>query len=64
MRYLKVHVEGCHPGCQADLYEALDDLCDYTEKDFEAIAQDAVNEHIGSWSMELVDEDDVPEGDR
>lgn len=63
MRYLKVHVEGCNVGCGGALYSALDDLTRYTEEDLLQIGQDMANEEH-SWGMEVVDESEVPEGDR
>jgi len=63
-RYLKVHVEGCHVGCDADLYAALDHPeGEYKAGELEQWAQDLVNERH-SWGYEVVDESDVPEGER
>lgn len=64
MKYLKVHVEGCHQGCDTDLYTALDSLTAYTSYELERIGQDLVNEYVGGWGAERVDESEVPEGDR
>lgn len=68
MKYLRVTVEGCHVNCNADLYTALDQLSDeqggYTEEVLLEIGQEMVNEHMGGWGHEVVDEDQVPVGDR
>lgn len=63
MKYLKVHVEGCHIACDADLYAPLDPLTEYREEDLLDIAQEMVNERH-SWGTQVVDEDEVPERER
>lgn len=63
MTWLKVAIEGCHPGCDADLYTELDPLTRYTEKELLDIGQDMVNERH-SWGIELIEDDAVPDGER
>lgn len=64
MKYLRVDVEGCVQGCCNDpLYSGLDPLTEYDEDALLEIGQDMVNEQH-SWGFRVVDEEDVPEGDR
>lgn len=64
MKYLRVDVEGCVLGCcNNPIYEPLDPLTEYTEEDLLSIGQDVVNEQH-SWGYVVVDEDEVPEGER
>lgn len=62
-RYLKVEIEGCNVGCGQTVYARLDDLTEYTDDDLEEIGQDEANE-VHSWGYSVVDESEVPEGDR
>jgi len=64
VKYLRVDVEGCHINCDETLYTPLDPLTQYTEKDLLEIGQEMVNEHVGGWGCKVIDEDEVPEGDR
>lgn len=63
MKYLKVTIEGCNVGCGETRYEPLDGLTQYSEQDLIEIGQDAANE-AHSWGYAVVDEDEVPVGDR
>lgn len=65
MRYLKVTVEG--PSRTHVVYEALDPLTDemgeYTEDILTEIGETLVA-NVYSWGYAVVDEDEVPDGDR
>lgn len=61
MKYLRVTVEG--PYDTTTVYEALDPLTEYTEKDLLEIGQDVV-QNVYTWGHAVVDESEVPDGDR
>jgi hypothetical protein len=62
-KYLRVDIEGCVQGCSKDpVYTPLDDV-EYTDEELCDIGQDAANEEH-SWGYKVVDESEVPEGER
>ncbi|AFU62113.1 hypothetical protein D854_gp29 [Streptomyces phage R4] len=63
MKYLKVEIEGKFVGSDVTLYARLDGDEEYTDADLDEIAQNLVNEEF-PWGQSVVDERDVPEGDR
>ncbi|AFO10925.1 hypothetical protein ELB20_59 [Streptomyces phage phiELB20] len=63
MKYLKVDIEGKFVGSDVTLYARLDGDEEYTDADLDEIAQNLVNEEY-PWGQSIVDERDVPEGDR
>ena len=61
MRYLRVVINT--PYDSSYVYEPLDQLSEYTEKDLDSIAQDIFyNEY--NYGFDVVDESDVPEHER
>ena len=62
-KYLKVSIEGPVIGSDVTHYEKLDGLTGYTEKDLDQIAADVVANYY-SYGGSVVDESEVPEGDR
>lgn len=64
MKYLRIDIEGCVQGCcSRPIYTALDSLTEYDEDDLVEIGRDVANEQH-SWGYSVVDESEVPEGDR
>ena len=63
MKYLKVDIEGKFVGSDVTLYARLDGDEEYTDADLDEIAQNLVNEEF-PWGQSVVDERDVPEGER
>lgn len=61
MKYLKVTVEG--PYDTTTVYERLDPLTEYPEEDLLRMGADLV-QNVYSWGHAVVDEDEVPVGDR
>lgn len=61
MKYLRVNISGRYG--DEHVYERLDPLTEYSEKDLEEIGQDLVNQEY-SWGVEVVDEEEVPEDER
>lgn len=64
MKYLRIDIEGCVQGCcEQPVYARLDPLTEYTDKDLDEIAQEEANQ-VHSFGYHLVDESEVPEGER
>jgi len=63
VKYLKVEIEGKFVGSDVTLYARLDGDEEYTDADLDEIAQNLVNEEF-PWGQSVVDERDVPEGER
>lgn len=61
MKYLRVSISGRYGDEQ--VYERLDPLTEYSERDLKEIGQDLVNQEY-SWGVEVVDEEEVPEDER
>lgn len=61
MKYLKVNISSRYG--DEHVYERLDDLTEYSEKDLQEICHDMVN-NVYSWGYSVVDEDVVPEDER
>jgi hypothetical protein len=64
VKYLRVDIEGCVQGCcNQPVYARLDPLTEYSDKDLGEIAQEEANE-VHSFGYRLVDESEVPKGER
>lgn len=63
MKYLRVHIEGPVVGSDVTHYEPMDGVTEYTERDLDEIAAEAVQNYY-SYGHKVVDESEVPEGDR
>lgn len=63
MKYLKVEIEGKFTSSDITAYTPLDPLTEYSDVDLRELGQEIVNNEL-PWGYEVVDEDDVPEGER
>lgn len=61
-KWIKVNIEGSTVGSEQTLYIEVDK--GLTEKQILDEAQDAVNEAIGGWGVQEVDESEVPENEQ